>query len=414
MNFKWPKINLSVQLALLFAGVLFFGNLIPLQVKSAIFACSLTLKEILLFVLPFIIFICLFSSMVANQGRALRFVLILFITVSVSNFLSIVAAFGAGYVGLAMIPSITSSSLNTVALEPLWHFSIPSLFPKNLSLFPGFELDANKTALFLGVILGISASFLKAPWAIRFGKRGNEVVNLFLQKGFVPLLPLFALGFIIQMEYEGILLHVVGGYAPIILIIFMTCLLYVGLMFAVVARFSLKNWLEFIKNVLPAGFLAFSTMSSLATMPLTLSAAEKNTKDPVMSRAIIPATVNIHMIGDSLAIPILAMAILMTFGYQLPNFNQCILFTGLFMLAKFAIPGVPCGSVFVMLPIFEQYLGFTGEMSAFITAIYILFDPIVTAANVLGNSALVIFLSKIMNSFAPQKIENTVVNEATL
>ena len=65
------------------------------------------------------------------------------------------------------------------------------------------------------------------------------------------------------------------------------------------------------------------------------------------------------------------------------------------MLVQFAIPGVPCGSILVMIPLFETYFGFTTEMSAFITAIFILFDPIVTAGNVLGNSALVIMLTKI-------------------
>jgi Na+/H+-dicarboxylate symporter len=48
-----------------------------------------------------------------------------------------------------------------------------------------------------------------------------------------------------------------------------------------------------------------------------------------------------------------------------------------------------------MLPILEHYLGFTGEMMSLITALYILFDPVITSANVLGNGAF----AKMMDKF---------------
>src|SRR3989338_7084773 len=43
-----------------------------------------------------------------------------------------------------------------------------------------------------------------------------------------------------------------------------------------------------------------------AAMPLTLLAAEKNTGRPEISGPVIPATVNIHLLGDCFAIPIFA------------------------------------------------------------------------------------------------------------
>ena len=38
-----------------------------------------------------------------------------------------------------------------------------------------------------------------------------------------------------------------------------------------------------------------------------------------------------------------------------------------------------------MLPILEAHLGFNSDMMSLITALYILFDPVITSANVLGN-----------------------------
>jgi len=40
-----------------------------------------------------------------------------------------------------------------------------------------------------------------------------------------------------------------------------------------------------------------------------------------------------------------------------------------------------------MLPILDIYLGFSGEMMFLITALYILFDPVITSANIFGNGA---------------------------
>lgn len=388
INLKLPKLNLALQLILLFAFAILFGNHLNPTLKSFLFAVSGTLKEILLFILPFIIFVCLFNSMVSNQSRALSFVVIVFLAVSFSNLLSILAAYGAGTLCLSNISFLSLSenkaSLTALgSLEPLWSIQLPSVL-------------SNKEALISGLIMGILCSLFRSPFTKTLGHRANEWVTAFLGKVFVPFLPLFAFGFILKMEHDGILEHALKGYGPIVLIIFLVNLLYLALMFGVAAGFNPSAWFRYIKNVLPAGLLGFSTMSSLATMPVTLHAAEKNTENTELSRAIIPATVNIHMIGDSFAVPIIAMAILLTFGQSLPNFAQYLIFTQLFMMAKFAIPGVPSGSMLVMIPVLEGQLGFTPEMSAFMTAIYILFDPISTATNVLGNSALVIMLSKII------------------
>ncbi|KJV61682.1 hypothetical protein APHACPA_0693 [Rickettsia amblyommatis str. Ac/Pa] len=48
-----------------------------------------------------------------------------------------------------------------------------------------------------------------------------------------------------------------------------------------------------------------------------------------------------------------------------------------------------------MLPILEQYLGFNTNMMSLITALYILFDPVITCAHVLGNGAFVKLIDNI-------------------
>jgi Na+/H+-dicarboxylate symporter len=52
-----------------------------------------------------------------------------------------------------------------------------------------------------------------------------------------------------------------------------------------------------------------------------------------------------------------------------------------------------------MLPILESTLGFEADMLSLITALYILFDPIITSANVLGNGGFALVVDRIASFF---------------
>jgi Na+/H+-dicarboxylate symporter len=67
-----------------------------------------------------------------------------------------------------------------------------------------------------------------------------------------------------------------------------------------------------------------------------------------------------------------------------------------FVLAKFAVAAVPAGGILVMLPILEKYLHFSPDMLSLITALYIMFDPIITSINVLGNGAFATIFKRIV------------------
>ena len=101
----------------------------------------------------------------------------------------------------------------------------------------------------------------------------------------------------------------------------------------------------------------------------------------------MPATVNIHLVGDCFAIPIFAYAVLKSFGMNEPSLLSYLTFSLYFVMAKFSVAAIPGGGILVMLPILESHLGFNAEMMSMITALYVLFDPVITCANVFGNGA---------------------------
>jgi Na+/H+-dicarboxylate symporter len=125
-------------------------------------------------------------------------------------------------------------------------------------------------------------------------------------------------------------------------------------------------------------------------MPLTVIGVKKMTNNDDRVDGLVPATVNVHLVGDCFAIPLMALGTMVSFGLEFPNYGTYGLFVVYFVLAKFAVAAVPGGGVLVMLPILEKYLHFSPDMLSLITALYVIFDPIITSVNIFGNGAFTV------------------------
>lgn len=400
------RMQLPVQLILIIAGVIFFGNYLSLDVKQFCFAISLSLKTILEFLLPIIIFSYLSSCILSFKKGVLIFVIILLSTVYISNFIATLAGYGSFLLVFDKINTITHTISSDIpkVLTPMWSLSLPKLLP-------------NDWALYLGLLSGLSFSFFRSYAEAQnkqnllkiynnfenFTNTLQKASSFFLVRMFIPLMPFFILGFIINLKHTGALSQIITSYGPIFIFIICIQAIYSIFLFAVVAKFNFNVLYIYIRNTIPAIIAGFSTMSSIAAMPLTLQAAEKNTGNPTMAHILIPATVNIHMIGNSLTIPIMAISCLLAFGAPFPDFQSYIFFGLSFALAQFAVTAVPSGGIFIMIPLMEKFLGFTPEMVSIITTLNVLLDAPITASSIMGNSALAIFLNKI---FTKLKIGN--------
>jgi len=377
------KKNTALQLIGLLSCILLFGHSLPSIIPSIFYSVSITLRDFLLFILPGIIFSYLFSSLLSLRGlKGLRFTIILFIVVFLSNYFSTLIAYIIASFEIVHLSISAENFDHANELIPLWNIKFPNLI-------------TNNHAVCFAFLLGTIFSFFSNKLAENFSARIKSFSNSFLDKCFIPLIPLFALGFILKMQYDGMLIKIINGCLPLILLITVSCILYLTLLFALVSKFNFYRWLKYIKNALPAALTGFATMSSLAAMPLTLKAAEKNTKNNDIAHMVIPSTVNIHMIGLGINIPLMALTFSLGSHHELPSFLAYNEFALYFTLMQFAVAATPGCGILLMLPLLETYFNFTGETSALITALYILFDSIETSINILGNSVLVIIISKI-------------------
>ena len=351
---------------------------IPLPVKSVLYAVSLSLKSIILFLLPFLIFGLIFKTAAQLSKGASKVILFLIAGICLSNFLSTMISYTVGTAAYQF--DLSMQLIETGAgLAPAWTLSLPKWI-------------GNGQAMLSGLVLGIVLGRWKPAWAEFLSVRIEKGIMAFFRK-FLYVIPVFILGFVIQMYHDQVMGQIIRSYGLVFALVSCAVFAYIGLIyFAAVG----KRFFECLKNMMPAAIAGFGSMSSAAAMPLTILGTEKNARNPDLARSVIPATVNIHLIGDCFAIPIFAFAVLKSFGVAEPCFMSYLIFAAYFVLAKFSVAAVPGGGILVMLPVLETHLGFDPAMLSLITALYILFDPVITCANVLGNGGFALVVDRLL------------------
>jgi len=375
-------------LLFLIVGLIAVEPLLPNSYKALFYGLSISVKSLILLLLPFIIFGLLFKTAVQLATHSTKILALLLILVCGSNFIS---TFISHYVG-----SFVYLFDFTIALPPTLHELSPSFDWQ----FPC--LIANDHAMLAGMLLGILGAFCFPKISQKLAVYCEQTIQKLLAI-VMYVLPIFITGFMLKLISDGNLTLIIKQYAYVLASIFLAFVVYLSLLYTIASGFKWRATLQALKNMLPAALTGFSTMSSAAAMPMTLVATQKNVSHPLIARATVPATVNIHLVGDCFAIPILAYAILKSHGMAEPMLWNYLIFAGYFVIAKFSVAAVPGGGILVMLPILSQYLGFDGAMLSLITALYVLFDPFITAANVLGNGAFAMLFDKIQSGFLKKK-----------
>lgn len=379
--------GLIIKLGLSIVLIMLFGDFVPEIIQQIFFTISVAMKETLVFCMPLIIFSFIVACLSAFQQRAPLLIVMILTFVVISNFLFVQLGYVAGDIFLPFLGYHASNVVAKTAtlvppLEPL--FSIP---------YP--QLISTDGALLLGTIVGLYNAFWGNEKLSALGLRLKNIVQKGLTKVFIPLVPLYVIGFLFKIQHDDSLVDMFAGYGPVIGLVVVMQTLAVLAFFVKANMGNMSNLKASLKNFFPTGLVALSTMSSAATLPLTLEAAEKSTKNKSLAQVIIPATSNIHHVGDSVGVPILIAAVLAINGVDAMSYGTFLLFSMYYMVAKFGVASVPGGEIIVLLPILTTHFGFTDPMMGLITTLYILIDPFITVTNVLANGALAIFMDKI-------------------
>jgi Na+/H+-dicarboxylate symporter len=274
-----------------------FSPIIPLYAKQYAYTVSHVMREILMFALPFLVLPFMVSSLASLKSKGAIMVVGIMALLAFSNFSAIMAAYfmGGEFIPYVAVKHVTSLA-TTDELNPLISFTLTPVF--------GIEV-----ALAIAFVMGLILSFWQEKNSINFFESYTKLALYFFEKIFIPILPIYICGTILKITYEtdlSLLLPSIGG---MVLVIFGVQVVYIGFMFLLGSGFNFGEALKAYRRALPPGFSGFSTMSSMMTMPVTLKAAEQNTQNPTLSKVTISTTVNTHIIGDSISLPLIALTI---------------------------------------------------------------------------------------------------------
>ncbi|WP_169193192.1 cation:dicarboxylate symporter family transporter [Anaplasma platys] len=362
-----------------------FADLFPYSVRSFSYGVSLAIKEVLVFILPLIVFSIVFQSVSKLQGtNALKVILSLIALIMLSNSASMTTAHFVGKFATShMSGSLqVSESAKTGGLEPYFSFSLPS------------HISCLKAVL-LGFLCGMVLPYVTKGRSFAIANIMGKYSIFILEKMFAPILPIFIAGLVFRMQSEN-LVGILQGNSEVALYFFFSALLHIILLYIIAAGFSLRDAFDKFKSMVPTALFAFTTMSSLISMPLILKTVKKNSGNNDLADIIVPTSLNVHLVGDCFLMIIMSLVISISFhGVGFISTADYATFLFYFLLTKFAVVSIPGGGILVMLPIFEQYLHYSPAMLSLITTLYVILDPITTFLNVLGNGAFSLLFSRI-------------------
>lgn len=356
------------------------------------YTISLVIKDLLVWLMPLTVCAFIAHAIYAFDRKAPFFVLLLLIFEFCSNFTSVWYAF---FSASSIAPHI--SDIKAVAHQADFHALVTLPFQK-----PAWW-SADKGFL-AGLTLGFLMVFTKNQHIVKGMGALKETMELVLTRFFRRLIPLFILGFLAQILETQLIQHVVQHYVT--LLAYLLCFLgaYLGILLLISTNFSLRKAAQNLRHLLPATGIALTSGCSLSTMPWTIAGAAKNLENPELAKAIIPATTNIQQIGDCITNTFLCFLLYRYFNGHNPDTFMWLQFSLVFVLARYATAAVIGGAIFLMLPIYETYLHFNGEMIATILAFNVLLDPLVTSSNVLANGILCRVFEKVWNALHNVKL----------
>lgn len=378
--------KLPVQLLISIFLACVVGHYASLEVTRAFFTISCALKDMLMQVLPLVIFSYIASAILSLEQRGPVLILSILVLVCVSIIFAVFTSYGVAAIVFPFLHGDHVVNLSVPQESVTSYFNLPS----------GWV--APDKAMFVGVVVGLFFGIKRQEKVTTFVLSLRNGVTTLLNKTFIPLLPFYVFGFVLKIQFEGNLAALAVNYGQTFVLTCLLIIAYISFLYFAAASFNIKRFMNYAKNMLPAGLTGFSTMSSAATMPVTLAATEENLKDAQFADLVIPLTVNNHMLGDCLGIPLLGLSVLALSGVPFPDIASYSLFALYFCGAKFSTAGVPGGGVLVLLPVLQSHLGLSSEMTGLVATLYILQDSIFTSSNVMGNGAFALLSHRLLTA----------------
>lgn len=364
------------------------GTLIGLYTPHWVTQLLLTFKELfgqlLFFTIPLLILFFITSGIAGlpqNSGKLLSR------TLGIAYLSTIVAGTVAYFVASFIVPMLTTAAKNPQSadgalLEPFITLDMPPVF-------------GIMTALVLAFIFGLGIAATRAEQLKQLSDQGRDIIELLLSKVIIPLLPFYIAGVFAEMAAAGTVFGTLKTFGVILVLAVALHWVYIISMFTVAGVKAGISPVTLIKNMLPAYFTALGTMSSAATIPVTLRSVKNNKVDEDVANFAVPLCATTHLAGSTITIVSCTLAVMyLHSSLAIPSFLTILPFILMLGVVMLAAPGVPGGAVMSAVGLLGSMLGFGETAIALMIALYMAQDSFGTACNVTGDGAIAILVDQ--------------------
>jgi len=270
--------------------------------------------------------------------------------------------------------------------------TLVDIFPTNIiaPLLNSTMLQVIVIALFLG------AGILLAGEKGEIVAKVNEGFYAVFMKIMEFIIALSPIGVFCMMAWvvanQGA--EIIGSLALVLLVAYLAYLVHMFVVYSfTVSVLGKMNPIQFFKGMLPAMIFAFSSTSSVATLPITIECSEKLGAKKDIASFVLPLGATINMDGTAIYMGVTTIFIATCYGIEL-SLAQMVSIILTATLASIGTAGVS-GAGVVMLAMVLESVSIPVAGIALIIGIDRLFDMGRTTLNILGDASCAIVLSRL-------------------
>ncbi|MCG7586230.1 dicarboxylate/amino acid:cation symporter [Photobacterium sp. OFAV2-7] len=382
--------NLIIKLLCgILIGIL-MGMFAPEIIVQALITVKYLVSQLIKFTIPLLILFYVTSgiaSLPKNSGKLLGK------TVGLAYLSTLGAGIIAYMVAKSLFPALLSGAGELPEAETVLSPFLALQIPPVMNIM---------TALSIAFIFGLGISNTGAEQLRKLSDQGRDIIELFLNKVMIPALPFYIAGVFADMTIKGTVFATLKTFSLVLLAVVAMHWFWLSFQFVTAGVALKKSPLTILRTMMPAYFTAVGTMSSAATVPVTLQQTKRNGVSNSIANFVVPLCANIHMSGSVISIASVAVAvIIMTGAGPVPSLLEALPFIAMLGITMVAAPGAPGGAVMASVGLLGSMLGFTEEMIALQIVLHLAQDSFGTACNVTGDGVIALLIDKV--SDAPEE-----------
>jgi len=372
-------------IAKLLAGIVFgivIGLFAPDGLTRVLITFTGVFGELLFFIIPLLILFFITSGIAAlptNSGRLLGR------SLALAYSSTILAGILAFLLAALLVPTLagaaaTAPETDAVVLSPFIEVDVPPVF-------------GIMTALTLAFVFGLGIAATGADRLKLISDQGRDVIKWLLVTVIIPLLPFYIAGVFAELAAAGTVFATLRTFGVVLLLAVALHWTWITGLFVIAGLRTGRSPLPLIKNMLPAYFTALGTMSSAATIPVSLQCSRNNGVSEPVADFTVPLFATTHLAGSTITIVSCAVAVMtLQGGLAVPGLLTMLPFILMLGIVMLAAPGVPGGAVISAVGLLGSMLGFGEAAVALMIALYMAQDSLGTACNVTCDGALALLV----------------------